>query len=79
MSTMFFFRGGGKGGCLWGQMCSHIYNRQGARGNESVPKITVNDNNFFFFLKRSQHFGNFKPYQCCLIKLLPYVLFEKNT
>ena len=29
-------------------------------GNESVPKIIINDT-MFFFLNCSQHFGDFKP------------------
>ena len=50
-----------------------------AIGNESVPKIIINDT-IFFFLKLQSAFGNFKPYhfsECCLIIFLPYILFEK--
>jgi len=35
---------------------------RGPEGTKVCRKFPVNDNNFFF-LKRSQHFGNFKPYQ----------------
>ena len=30
-------------------------------GNESVPKIVINDTKKLFFLNCNQHFGNFKP------------------
>jgi len=42
----------------------------------------MNDTIDSFFLNSCQHFGNFKPYitvsECCLIKLLLYILLEKN-
>jgi len=34
-----------------------------AVGNESVPKIIINDTIKLFFLNRNQHFGYFKPQQ----------------
>jgi len=45
----------------------------------SVPKIPINENKFIFKLQ-SAFFGNFETVtvsECCLIKLLPYILFEK--
>jgi len=49
-----------------------------AVGKESVPKTVINDT-ISLFLNCKQHFGNLKPVpECCLIKLLPYILFEKN-
>ena len=40
-----------------------------------MPKMIINDNNFFF-LKLQSALWNFQP-ECCLIKLLPCILFEK--
>jgi len=42
-------------------------------GNKSVPKIIINDTQFIYFLKLQSAFVS----KCCLIKLLPYILFEK--
>jgi len=45
-------------------------------GNESMPKIIINDDTTNLFLKKcNQHFANFKTLtvsECCVIKLLPY-------
>jgi len=47
--------------------------------NESVPKITINGTiNLFFKLQSAfWQFQNMTVSECCLIKLLPYILFEK--
>jgi len=48
--------------------------------NESVPKIIIN-NTINLFLKLQSAFCEFHTItvsECCLIKLLPYILFEKN-
>jgi len=50
-------------------------------GNESEPKITIN-NTMNLFFNCNQHFPNFKAItasECCLIKSLPYILFEKYS
>ena len=58
----------------------HIMRGNLAVGNESVPKIIVNDTPNLFFktaisiLVISNH-TSFP--ECCLMKLLPYILFEK--
>jgi len=47
--------------------------------NESVPKFVIN-NTINLFLKRQSAFCSFQTItvsECCLIKLLPYILFEK--
>jgi len=42
-----------------------------------MPKIIINGT-LKLFLNRNQHFGNnITVSECCLIKLLPCVLFEK--
>ena len=49
-------------------------------GNESVPKIIINVT-VKFFLKLQAAFWLFQAVtvsECCLIKLLPYILFEKH-
>ena len=46
-------------------VCIHQMNRVNSRnvtGNDSVPKIAVNDAISIFFLNCNQHFGNFKPF-----------------
>jgi len=47
----------------------------------NTPKITMNYTTDYYFFKPYQHFGNFKLYltvsESCLMKLLPYILFEK--
>ena len=48
-------------------------------GNERVPKIMVN-NTVNLFFKLQSAFCSFKTItvsECCFIKLLPYILFEK--
>ena len=58
-------------------MCRAYVNR--VTGNESVPKIITN-NAIFFFLKPQSAFWKFQTItvsECCLIKLLPYILLEK--
>jgi len=47
-------------------------------GYENAPKMTINDT-IIFFSHCNQHFGNLTitVSECCLIKLLPYILFEK--
>ena len=48
--------------------------------NESAPKIIVNDTTNLFFKLQSAAFWYFQTVtvsECCLIKLLPYILFEK--
>ena len=53
--------------------------KSGAIGNESVPKIVINDT-MIIFLELQLAFCQFRiitVFGCCLIKLLPYVLFEK--
>ena len=47
-------------------------------GNESVPKIIINDT--IIFLNCNQHFANFKIITvswCCLTKLLLYIFVQK--
>ena len=49
-----------------------------AVGNESVPKIIINDT-MIFSLKLQPAFCEFQTItvsECCLIKLLPYILVE---
>jgi len=43
-------------------MCPDSFVDRGTIGNETVPKIIVN-NTINLFLNCSQHFGKFKPYQ----------------
>ena len=48
-------------------------------GNKSVRKIIIN-NTINFIFNYNRHFGYFRTItvsECCLIKLLPYILFEK--
>jgi len=48
--------------------------------NESAPKIIVNDTTNLFFKLQSAAFWYFQTVtvsECCLIKLFPYILFEK--
>ena len=48
-------------------------------GNECLPKIIINDTTSVFS-NCNQHFVNLQTVtvsECCLIKLLPYILFEK--
>jgi len=42
------------------QLLSAPINRT-ATGNESVPKIIINDTKSLFFLNCNPHFGKFKP------------------
>ena len=48
-------------------------------GNERVPKITIIDTIKLFFKLHSAFwlFQTITVFECCLIKLLPYILFEK--
>ena len=48
-------------------------------GNESVPKIILNDTiNYFFKLQSAcWQFQTITVSECCLMKLLPYILFLK--
>jgi len=55
------------------------FRRKLSVGNESVPKIIINDSRFFF-LKLQSAFRLFKTItvsECYLIKLLRHLLFEK--
>ena len=47
--------------------------------NESVPKIIVNNTINLFFKLQSAFckFESITVFKCCMIKLLPYILFEK--
>jgi len=52
-------------------------------GNESVPKIIINNTIIFFSLKLKLQssfwlFQTITVSECCLIKLLPYILLEKH-
>jgi len=49
-------------------------------GSENMPKIITNNTiNLFFFKLQSAfcHFQTITFSECCLIKLLPYILLEK--
>jgi len=72
--------GGGEHGCTARSTHRHdcLVSNDACIGNESVPIIILNDTINIFFLNCTQHFGNFEHSECCLIKLLPYILFEKN-
>jgi len=49
------------------------------RINESVPKIIINDTIIFFLRLQSAvwQFQTITVSECCLTKMLPYILFEK--